>query len=567
MNWEDFISEKQLLRQLCRWRARLAQKRHPVQRLMALTKDGYCESILPRNKSIQSLLPSRRQWIRIGYHNRQSIPESKLLETTIFRSALKTMKARGEPPEWLKLFQVLATKIKQCATLDTITLTPPTLHLIPKGNGEAFRCLASFDAPFERLLLSQAAKYLRNIFDPLMSNCSFAFRKENTRNYKMAIEKLIEYRKVHEDNVLYVAECDIQSFFDVINHDIVGQAYDAFVQQLDEAKRPEPILRKILTAYLDCFTSRGNLNASTDEKIKCLRNRVKSLETTGVGECYPSQDLAEIPLGIPQGGALSPLIANIVLDSADRAVCSTNDPELLYLRFCDDIIIVHPNKQKCKAALDRYVEALTMMKLPIHPLEKRVTHGAEYFKKKSKGPFVWANPGTRKTAIPWVAFLGVHVRYDGVVRVRKESIEKHKQTLAKELRRYKDAVGKNGEKLRDGSEMARKVLFHSFEAHLVSIGVGYSSIQSPNIGQNCWVAAFPSVTRDPPGLRQFKSLDQTRGALVSSLRKMLGFKPGEPLPSNSRGFYGRPYSYYGTLLDIERRTSYPPVPTAYSEWE
>lgn len=567
MNWEDFISEKELLRQLCRWRARLAQKRHPVQRLKALTKDGYCESISPRNEQLQGLLPSRRQWIRLGYHARQHIPESRLLETTIFRSAFKIINASGEPPEWLKRFQALATKIKQCATLDTITLTPPVPHLIPKGNGETFRCLASFNEPFERLLLSQAAKYLRTLFDSLMSDCSFAFRKDNTYTYKTAIDKLIEYRMTHEGECLYVAECDIQSFFDVINHKIVEQAYDAFVQQLDESRRPEPILRKILTAYLDCFTSRGNLNADTDERITRLRNRVKSLEITGVGECYPGQDLSEIPLGIPQGGALSPLIANIVLDSADKAVLSTNDPNLLYLRFCDDIIIVHPDEQKCKEALERYVNTLTMLKLPIHPLEKSVTHGSEYFEKKSKGPFAWMNPEMRKSAIPWVAFLGVHVRYDGVVRVRKESIEKHKQTLAKELKRYKDAIGKNGEKLRDDSEIARKALFYSFEAHLVSIGVGYSSIQSPNIGQNCWVAAFPSVTRDPPGIRQFKSLDRKRGALVSSLRKRLGFKPGEPLAAGQHGFYGRPYSYYGMLLDIERKTSYPPLPSAYSEWE
>ncbi|MBK8362805.1 MAG: hypothetical protein IPL24_03750 [Bacteroidetes bacterium] len=51
-------------------------------------------------------------------------------------------------------------------------------------------------------------------------------------------------------------------------------------------------------------------------------------------------------MGIPQGGALSGLIANLVLDFADRKMQSLNDSKLLYVRFCDDMIIIHPSKKK-----------------------------------------------------------------------------------------------------------------------------------------------------------------------------------------------------------------------------
>jgi retron-type reverse transcriptase len=44
-------------------------------------------------------------------------------------------------------------------------------------------------------------------------------------------------------------------------------------------------------------------------------------------------------IGVPQGGALSGLIANIVLDYADKKVLEFDDGKLLYIRYCDDMIL------------------------------------------------------------------------------------------------------------------------------------------------------------------------------------------------------------------------------------
>jgi hypothetical protein len=52
-------------------------------------------------------------------------------------------------------------------------------------------------------------------------------------------------------------------------------------------------------------------------------------------------------IGIPQGGALSGLIANIILNVADKVVLETG---AFYLRFCDDMIILHPDKSNCERA-------------------------------------------------------------------------------------------------------------------------------------------------------------------------------------------------------------------------
>ena len=564
--WEAYITEKALLKRLCRWRASIARKRDPEIRLSALVRWGQCP-LSERDEFIQKLLPPRRQWIRLGFRERKEAGEARVLEKTIFRSAIHILNNEiSKGHEWIENFRRLVSEVDKIRAAETVTFHSPTIHLVPKGDGRSCRCLASFDYPAERLLLSQAATYLRDVFDPIMEDCSYAFRKDCAYSYKSAIDELIRYRRKHMGEQLYVAECDIQSFFDVIDHRIIEIAYDGFVQQLPEMERPDPELKKILKGYLHCFTSRGNLHASKDERIVSRRHLVKSLEETTVGRFYPGQNLSDVKLGIPQGGALSPLIANLVLHSADRAIGPESDDQLLYLRFCDDVIIVHTDRDKCKKALERYMNALEMLKLPIHPLRRRVCYGQDYYNLKSKGPFVWAEPnGKQKSAIPWVSFLGVHVRYDGAVRIRQSSLKKHEDRLKIELRRYKDAVGKECCNLKDSSEKAREHLLRAFEARIVAMGVGYSTMRHPDIGVHCWAAAFPAMTGDGPAARQLRKLDSARGHIVSAFKKKLGFKPG-PLPSGRKGYYGRPYSYYGILTDTERHASYPHNPYSYGEW-
>ena len=575
-NWSDYFAEADLLRLVCRLRARLAAQRDRDQRLwkdIEPSRDALEDARLTDEERgvVFKCLPSRRKWIRIGTRERNRIGEDRLLETTVFRTALNALREQvGDPPSWQRALREIFAEVDCLRQSETITFAPPRVHLVPKGDGSERRCLASYEHLADRLLLSRAAVYLREIFDPLMDEYSFAFRQDSNYSYKAAIDELVRYRRRYANQRLYVAECDIQSFFDVINHQVVEVAYDGFVQQLDESKRPDPQLRKILQAYLRSFTSRGNLRDSTDPKVVAFRHLVKPLEKTDVGRFYPNQNLKDVPLGIPQGGALSPLIANLVLHSADRAVRAEDDPELLYLRFCDDIIIVHPDRTKCRAALDRYMQALELLKLPAHPLprQKKTVYGAAYFDAKTKGPFPWTAPSAKlKSGIPWVAFLGVHVRHDGAVRVRQSSLEKHEGSLKKELKRYEKMLGKGGCNLRDVSEESRIRMLKSFEAHIVAMGVGYATERNAKVGRLCWASAFPALTCDGPAGKQLKRLDSTRGQVVAKMKKFLGLPVG-PLRSHGQGYYGRPYSYYGRLMDVERHSSYPPWTSleAYSYW-
>ena len=553
---------------LCKWRANFVRKRSPLHRLWSVVKEGKSPTIAcPDN--ISCYLPSRRRWIRLGPSKRNLVGEDHLIETTIYTTALRDLSRTDfvdEPPAWIAAFRELCSRIDTLRSSDEITFKAPTLHLVPKATGNERRCLASFENVADRILLSRSALYLRDVFDPYFSDDCFAFRRDGAFNYRTAIDDLVRYRMKNAGRKLYVAECDIQSFFDVINHDVVLEAYDRFVERVPAEDRPPDVLRNILVAYLQSFTSRGNLMASEDPKIVEFRHLVKPLEKTGVFGFYNKSECKTVKLGIPQGGALSPLLANLVLDAADRAVREDGDPGLLYIRFCDDVIFVHPRKSKCRAALIRYMQALAQMKLPCHPVKERVAFDANYYERKSKGPFAWCGLDAKiKNAIPWVSFLGVHIRYDGFVRVRKDSMKKHEKRLRMEVKRVKDAVGPDGINLKDNSLIAKETLLRAFEARIVAMGTGYATMREQRFGKRCWMSAFPALTPDGPAMGQMRHLDSVRGHQVSALKRQLGLKPEGAQPGR-KGYFGRPYSYYGMLLDVERHKSFPKDPTAYSKW-
>jgi len=55
------------------------------------------------------------------------------------------------------------------------------------------------------------------------------------------------------------------------------------------------------------------------------------------------KNIRNAKIGVPQGGAISGLIANLVLDYADSEILKLKSSKLLYVRFCDDMVIMHPS--------------------------------------------------------------------------------------------------------------------------------------------------------------------------------------------------------------------------------
>lgn len=73
-------------------------------------------------------------------------------------------------------------------------------------------------------------------------------------------------------------------------------------------------------------------------------------------------------VGIPQGGPLSGLIANIVMHSVDKAVKNAiGNDDILYCRFCDDMVLVGTDNERISMVFQSYQQAVRKSMLYAHP--------------------------------------------------------------------------------------------------------------------------------------------------------------------------------------------------------
>ena len=66
---------------------------------------------------------------------------------------------------------------------------------------------------------------------------------------------------------------------------------------------------------------------------------------------------------------MSLLIANIVLNDVDKVITSTSDDNRLFIRYCDDMILLHTDYNECCRLKDLYIQSLQEHGLYFHGFE------------------------------------------------------------------------------------------------------------------------------------------------------------------------------------------------------
>jgi RNA-directed DNA polymerase len=150
----------------------------------------------------------------------------------------------------------------------------------------------------DRFIQQAIAQVLTSIFDPTFSENSYGFRPN--RSAHNAVRKAKGYIK---EGYRWVIDMDLEKFFDKVNHDILMGIL---------AKRIEDrILLKLIRKYLQSGVMLNGVVQSTEE-------------------------------GTPQGGPLSPLLSNIILDKLDKELEARGHK---FVRYADDCV---PRRQpKC----------------------------------------------------------------------------------------------------------------------------------------------------------------------------------------------------------------------------
>ena len=581
MALEEYFTDRHIIKILCRLRAEVAKKRHDQHFLYNLSKaaqePGKDES--PDEKRLCQLLPPRRQWERPKYSERKHKSTVQANALAIERTVNRKRRASNSQQEpWLLELNRFIENVKQKALHEqSYRMAEPRIHPVKKehsNENHEYRPIAIYGL-VDRIIGGQCARYLREVFDEDFLDCSYAFRVKKHQGrciaHHHAVEELIQYRTNYFNQPLWVAECDIKGFFDCVHHDEARNGLERALQRVESnGRRVDLRAIEIFESYLQSYSFTQVAISKADEyfKTKDPKGHLKNVESD-LSEFWREPTLE--PIGIPQGGALSCLIANLMLDEADRQVLEESS-DLFYARYCDDMIVVHPEQKQCKNAFDRYVQALKSLKLPMHPPQEVIKYGRDEYwnckerKYKSKSPYQWA-PKDEKASVPWVGFVGYQVRYDGLIRIRPSSIEKELKKQVREAGKVLRVVCPkekgNSEDLssRDYSSQVTKSpgqICYRLHQRLIKMSVGRRSIKmseepgstqcSPDtVSGFCWCSGFRLLKKYGFVPSQLKQLDRGRERQLRRVKRHIKNLEvaSDARPHKGLDYWGKPFSYSG----------------------
>ncbi len=572
-SFSAYFTPVRVVRALASIRAKEAQKRHNDHFFQHI---GSAADRSPGPDDVCDLFPPRRRWGRASRAVRQARDPLALLARQAEFAVWDNMDeaSRADRPWALRLHEFIAVLRRRVLTGDAIRLERP--RIIPAEKDVAkhiYRPIANYMTS-DRVLLSLVHGYLRDAFDPDFLDYSFAFRASRqhgrARSHHDAVEALRGFRKEHAGVPLWVGECDIQGFYDCVDHHVASLSFSSAADRA--AARGVQVDRRatdVFAAYLRSYSfAEARLSASgalsrlhPEAKFKWPEEALTALNG---GASLPR-------IGVPQGGALSCLIANLVLDEADRTVARIIGPNPrvgYYARYCDDILVATTDLGTTEAALAAYHGVLAALKLPAHPAsDPPPAYGRGWWSKehKSRAAYRWAGKHTASDAVPWVAFLGYQVRDDGLLRLRPAAIRKEALKQIEVADMALSALGVRSSTPRTPRpahltagtiRVSKSQFLAKLRRRLISMSVGHAThIGEPAPHQLCWAVGFRLLHDGPIVRGQLRRLDRHRQRQIARVKRRIvgvGFRePKEDADMETRlaaaRYLGRPYSYDGAF--------------------
>jgi group II intron reverse transcriptase/maturase len=242
----------------------------------------------------------------------------KILDRNNLNRAYKRVKAnKGAPgidgmtvedaPKWLKEHR---EELLESIRSGKYKPQPVRRKEIPKPDGDVRKL--GIPTVVDRIIQQAIAQQLTPIFEPLFSNNSFGYRPG--RSAQMAITRVKEYAEQGYTRAVLI---DLSKYFDTLNHELLMNLMRKRVHD----KRVTELIKK----YLKSGVMENGLVIKTRE-------------------------------GSPQGGPLSPLLANIYLNEFDQEMARRG---VLVIRYADDIVVLAKSERAAQRLLEtsqKYLE-------------------------------------------------------------------------------------------------------------------------------------------------------------------------------------------------------------------
>jgi hypothetical protein len=410
---------------------------------------------------LKPLFPPSFLWVDLRYDKRTDKDERQKAMHRLRHILLRHLQRSADYP-YVPCLRAFMDSIRAIAAYPNTYKFPPisVKAKIKKQKGDLTICrpICTYHDLTAKMLTALMADYLKSWLDPLLHETNMAYRAPRdwcgktavvTSNTE-AVDLLLRWRAKHDDQDIYIAECDICKFFDTIGHDDVINALRVMAERCNIADERFFTLFANFVRSFDFQRDVMSCNADPDYWRSQFGQHANSHSYCFQWIDSPPQH----PIGIPQGVALSPLIANMLLNIIDEQTLGERmvdgrivDNQLLYVRYSDDILIANTSLHNCELILDAYCAVLKQHQLSYHPLQsvaamkdgRRLLQDAKnhylFWDAKSKEPYRWGLGSGN--AAQWIGFLGYEISRAGHIRLRKSSVAAQAEKIVKQAWRIR----------------------------------------------------------------------------------------------------------------------------------
>lgn len=197
---------------------------------------------------------------------------------------------------------------------------------IPKDNGKTRKL--GIPTVVDRVIQQAISQVLVPIYERKFSDNSYGFRPHRSTH-----QALLKCQKNVNEGYQYVVDLDLEQYFDTVNH-------SKLIQILSETIHDGRVI-----SLIHKFLNAGVM--------------IKGIRTTN-------------DFGVPQGGPLSPLLANVMLNELDKEMEARNHR---FVRYADDVIIFCKSRRSCERTYHNILPFIEKkLRLKVNREKTMITH-------------------------------------------------------------------------------------------------------------------------------------------------------------------------------------------------